>query len=178
MPASKRVLGKGAILADARFDEPRGGTGGRARFAAPEFCEKMALDNRYHGAGHARPGRLPPERRHHPVQSAARGLLGQARSRARLAVPAGRDQAWRDPRAGNVPGAARGSWSAAGPREDPRSDARLAALRGPRAVDQARVAGELPRAEADLVPAAPRRPRLRRFAPREREARVRCLALE
>src|SRR3989442_12114174 len=53
----------------------------------------------------------------------------------------------------------------------------MAALRGPREVDAPRLQGRLPRAEADLVPAAHGRARLRREAPRERASRVRCLAL-
>ncbi len=47
-------------------------------------------------------------------------------------------------------------------RQDPRPHARLAALRGAAALDQARMARQLPRPEADLVPAAPDRPRQRR----------------
>ena len=63
-------------------------------------------------------------------------------------------------------------------RADPRPHARLAALRRAGPVDQARLARQLPRAEADLVSAAARRPRLRRVPARLREARVRRLALE
>ena len=50
------------------------------------------------------------------------------------------------------------------PRQDPRPHARLAALRGSAALDQARMARQLPRPEADLVSAAPDRPRQRRVS--------------
>src|SRR5437773_123406 len=46
---------------------------------------------------HARSRRLSAERRHHPLQRAQRGLLGQARQGTLLAVPAGRNQAWETP---------------------------------------------------------------------------------
>src|SRR4029079_3473578 len=44
-------------------------------------------------------------------------------------------------------------------------------------VGAARLARDLPGTEADLVPAAHDRARLRREAARQREARVRCVAL-
>src|SRR5438552_10697559 len=52
--------------------------------------------------GHARQGRLPSERRHHPGQPAERGVLGQAGQSARVAVPPGRHPARRDAAAGDV----------------------------------------------------------------------------
>src|SRR5213075_548541 len=58
-----------------------------------------------------------------------------------------------------------------------RSHARMAALRGARKVAAARLQGVVPRAEADLVPAAHGGPRLRRQAARERASRVRRVAL-
>src|SRR5271169_3965254 len=51
------------------------------------------------------------------------------------------------------------------------------ALRGAGALDQARMARQLSRPEADLVPSAPRRPRQRRVPARKRPSRVRRVAL-
>src|SRR2546425_8585187 len=102
---------------------------------------------------YARSRRLSAERRHHPLQRAQRGFLGQARQGTLLAVSAGRDQAWGNACAGDVPRTAGRSGPAARPREDPGPDAQLAALRGARAVAQTGLARQLPGAEADLVPA-------------------------
>src|SRR6266850_7418824 len=129
------------------------------------------------GAAHARQGRLPSECRHHPRQPEERGVLGQAGQSARLAVPARRHQARRNPAAGDVPRARGGDRAAARPRAHPRPYPRMAALRGTREMDAPRLQERLPRPEADLVPAAHGRARLRRQAPRERASRVRCLAL-
>src|SRR6185503_1435109 len=135
------------------------------------------------GAAHAGQGRLPSERRHHPRQRPQRGFLGQAGQPARLAVPPGRHPARRDPAAGHVPRAGGGDRPAASAREDPRPHARVAALRGAGQVGAAHrprrrgLPRRVPRPEADLVPAAPRRARLRREAARERTPRIRRLAL-
>src|SRR6266850_1583214 len=80
----------------------------------------------------------------------------------------------------NLGGAAHargGDRAAARPRAHPRPYPRMAALRGTREMDAPRLQERLPRPEADLVPAAHGRARLRRQAPRERASRVRCLAL-
>ena len=55
---------------------------------------------------------------------------------------------------------------------------RLVALRRARPMDQARLARQLSRPEADLVSAETGRPGLRRVSARMRKTRVRCLALE
>src|SRR6185436_10898567 len=122
---------------------------------------------------------LQAERRHHPCQPEERGVLGQAREPARLAVSPGRHQARRNPAAGDVPRVGGGDRAAASPRPDPRPHARLAALRGAREVDAPLQGGglRLPRTEADLVSAAHDGARLRREAARERPSRVRRVAL-
>src|SRR5688572_4464669 len=132
------------------------------------------------GLAHARQGRLPSERRHHPCQPEKRSVLGQAREPACLAISAGRHQAGRDAARRHVPRARGGDRTVAQPRAHPRAHARLAALRGARALGAppARIEGRrLPRPEADLVPAAHARPRLRREAARERPPGVRRMAL-
>ena len=98
-----------------------------------------------------------------------------------------REHSWQFPQGGINPGEApeqamyrelqRGSRAGAAARQDSRPHARLAALRGPAALDQARVARQLPRPEADLVSAAARRPRQRRQPARHRPSRIRRLAL-
>src|SRR5438445_12349139 len=93
---------------------------------------------------YARSRRLSAERRHHPLQRAQRGLLGQARQGTLLAVPAGRDQARGNAGAGDVPRTAGRSGPAAQPCEDPWADAQLAALRGACAVAQTGLARQLP----------------------------------
>src|SRR5256885_4484844 len=127
---------------------------------------------------YARSRRLSAERRHHPLQRAQRGLLGQARQGTLLAVPAGRDQARGNAGAGDVPRTAGRSGPAAESREDPGTDAQLAALRGACAVAQTGLARQLPGTEADLVPAAAGRARVRRAPARFGAPRIRCLALE
>src|SRR5437899_13031761 len=127
---------------------------------------------------YARSRRLSAERRHHPLQRAQRGFLGQARQGTLLAVPAGREQAWGNPGAGDVPRTARRSGPAAQPREDPGADAQLAALRGACPVAQAGLARQLPGAETDLVPAAAGRARVRCAPTCFGAPRIRCLALE
>src|SRR5690606_14558989 len=82
------------------------------------------------------------------------GFLGQAGTRAFLAVPRGGDQARRIARGGDVPRAARGSRAASRACADHRSNPRLASLRRPDPLGPARMAGPLPRPEADLVSAA------------------------
>src|SRR6266853_1629928 len=127
---------------------------------------------------YARSRRLSAERRHHPLQRAQRGFLGQARQGTLLAVPAGRDQAWGNAGAGDVPRTAGRSGPPAQPREDPGADAQLAALRGARALAQTGLARQLPGAEADLVPAAAGRARVRCAPACFGAPRIRCLALE
>src|SRR3954469_9040542 len=80
------------------------------------------------GAAHARQGRLPSERRHHPRQSQERGVLGQAGPSARLAISPRRHPARRDSVAGHVSGAGGRNRPAACARAHPRPYARLAAL--------------------------------------------------
>ena len=143
--------------------------------------EKSSEDSNLRRCGHARQGRLPSERRHHPCQPEERGVLGQAREPARLAVPAGRHQARRDPAAGDVPRARGGD--RAGSAATCASSAARASGCATRCRSAGRVAQReaqrrrLPRAEADLVPAAHGGARLRRQAARERPSGVRRLAL-
>src|SRR6267142_5119035 len=127
---------------------------------------------------HARSRRLPAERRHHSLQRTQRGFLGQARQGTFLAVPAGRDQARRNTGAGDVPRTAGRSGPVALPCEDPGTDTQLAALRSARAVAQTGLARQLPRAEADLVPAAAGRARVRCAPAGFGETGIRRLALE
>src|SRR5690606_1514459 len=64
------------------------------------------------------------------------------------------------------------------PRAYTRAHPRVAALRCSGPVDQARLARQLPWPEADLVPVALHRTRLRRAIARVRASRVRRVALE
>src|SRR6266851_5909453 len=127
---------------------------------------------------YARSRRLPAERRHHSLQLAQRGFLGQARQGTLLAVPAGRDQGRGNAGAGDVPRAAGRGGPVALPCENPGTDAQLAPLRGARPVAQAGLARQLPRPEADLVPAEAGRSRLRCSPAGFRETGIRRLALE
>ena len=130
-----------------------------------EIVEEWFRNELIAGVDHARSRRLSPERRHRPLQLAQRGLLGQARSRS-------------------TPGSFRRAASSTAKRRSRRCTANcseevgllpyhvrilgrtseLAALRRAAAVDQARVARQLPGPEADLVSAAAGRPRQRRVA--------------
>src|ERR1017187_3602095 len=127
---------------------------------------------------HARPGRLSPERRHHPGQQQERGFLGQADTRALLAVPARGHQEGRNARGGHVSGAPGGSRAVGGSCPHFGAHTRLAALRGAQAMDPPRVAQHLQGPEADMVPPPPRRPGFGRLSAGLRTSRVRRLALE
>src|SRR6185436_1421952 len=87
------------------------------------------------------------------------------------------NQAGGDSRASDVPGAEGRDGAGSAPRADPRPYAGLAALSRPQPLGEARMARHLQGPEADLVPAAPGRARLRRLVARLGPSRIRRVAL-